>query len=185
VKIVPNNERWNEGERDWSFVPDPKNDIAAWERRTGFHLPDEYRKFLLKFNGGSVYPRLFKHSISPDILPSISPEEFVDRIYRWDQVEALNNGQGYGQGIPPKCLNIAETPGPLEILLSCDESDFGMIYGWIRSSNPWGTGTNKEKYLLAADFSIFLKMLYDDEEKTDYEGWFIPAYTPVIRELEL
>ena len=54
MKIVPNTERWNEGERDWTFVPDPKNEIAAWERRTGIRLPDEYRKFLLKFNGGSV-----------------------------------------------------------------------------------------------------------------------------------
>jgi hypothetical protein len=28
-------------------------------------------------------------------------------------------------------------------------------------------------------------MLYDDEDKTDYEGWFIPIYKTVQRELEL
>jgi hypothetical protein len=33
MKIAPTTERWNEGERDWSFVKDPRADIEAWERQ--------------------------------------------------------------------------------------------------------------------------------------------------------
>ena len=183
--IVPNTKNWNEGETDWSYVPDPSKEVQAWERQTGVSLPKDYRGFLLKYNGGSVYPRIFKHSISPQKLPSISPEEYVDRFYRWDQVFALFNGESYGRGIPKGYLNIGETPGPLEILISTKNEDFGKIFGWIRSSDTWGTGHNTEIYLLSASFTLFLKMLYDDEDRTDYEGWFIPIYKTLQRELEL
>jgi hypothetical protein len=183
--IVPNTENWNEGEFDWSFVPDPKSEIVNWEKRTGIKLPKEYRNFLFTYNGGSVYPRIFKHSISPSTLPSISPEEMVGNFYRWDQVLARFNGEIYGKGIPGGYLNIGDTPGPLELLIGIEGENEGQIYAWLRSSSPWGSGSNKEIHLLSASFPLFLKMLYDDEEKTDYEGWFIPAFETVSRELEI
>jgi len=183
--ILPNTMNWNEGETDWSFVPDPKNDIKNWEVRFGRKLPSDYKEFLLRFNGGSVYPRMFKHAISPSTLPSVSQEEILDRLYRWDQVVPLYNREGYGKGLPDGYLDIGETPGPLEILLSIREEDFGKIYAWVRSSNRWGTDSNTEIYLLAANFRTFLKMLYDDQEKTDYMGWFIPGCEDITKELEV
>ncbi|MBD2748177.1 SMI1/KNR4 family protein [Microvirga sp. BT688] len=58
--IAPLTERWNEGEQDWFYVKDPSEDIARWEGSTGHSLPDAYRRFMLAFNGGCVYPRLFR-----------------------------------------------------------------------------------------------------------------------------
>lgn len=184
MKIVPNTERWNEGERDWAFVPNPEFDVARWEQRTGLHLPKDYRQFLLKFNGGSIYPRLFKHRSSELPIQSNSSEEIVDRLYRWDQVEKLHDGDSYGKGIPPGYLCIAETPGLLEILVSCNATDHGMIYGWRRSSASWGTGSNAMKDLLASSFTSFLEELYDDVEQSDHDNWLLPAYAPLIRELQ-
>lgn len=185
MQILPNTQNWNEGETDWSYVPDPKNDIRNWERMTGGSLPDDYKSFLFRFNGGSVYPRLFKQSIPPSILPSISAEEILDRLYRWDQVVALYNRDGYGKGIPEGYLDIGETPGPLEILMSIRKEDYGNIFAWIRSSSPWGTGSNDRLFLIATSFKIFLKMLYDDKDRSDYSGWNIPGCESITRELDL
>ncbi len=183
--IVPNTENWNIGETDWSYVPDPANALQTWELNSGLCVPQDYRAFLSKYNGGSVYPRRFRHSISPETLPSISPEEYVDHFYRWDQVLELFNDQSYGRGIPQGYLNIGGTPGPLEILVSVGSKDYGQIFGWIRSSDQWGTGHNTTIYLLAHSFIQFLKMLYDDDARTDYSSWYIPAYKTVQRVLEL
>src|SRR2546422_204645 len=56
---------------DWSRVLKPSGDPARSERlmefegRIGFDLPDDYRNFLLKFNGGRV---VVEHDIrTPDI----------------------------------------------------------------------------------------------------------------------
>jgi hypothetical protein len=183
--IVPNSENWNEGEFDWSFVPDPKPEIVTWEEQTGIRIPKEYRNFLLKYNGGGVYPRLFKLSLSSITLTSVYSEQMVGNFYRWDQVVARFNGELYGKGIPRGYLNIGDTPGLIELLIGVESENEGHIFAWVRSSNPWGVGSNKEIFLLSLSFTLFLKMLYDDEEKTDYDGWSIPAFEAVKRELEI
>ncbi len=111
--IAPLTERWNEGERDWAFVKDPNHDIARWEESTGLSLPDGYRRFMLRFNGGRVYPRLFHCSMGrPDSQGEFTT--FIDPFYSWTKVETYTRGDMYGKGTPPEMLFIGCDPGALK-----------------------------------------------------------------------
>ena len=188
MKIAPYTERWNEGERDWSFVEDPRSEIEQWEKRESILLPPEYRKFLLKFNGGSVYPRLFKNTIGPlQLGPYVdnSSEDYVDLIHNWKTVESHWRGEIYGEGVPPKHLVIASTPGPVQLLMSLNSANFGAVYSWVHSTNKWGTDGNTEIFPQAHNFKAFLHSLYDDQEQSDYESWHLPIYDKLARELDI
>lgn len=179
MKIVPNTEHWNDGEMDWRDVPNAAGAVVGWEERSQTQLPLPYREFILKYNGGSIYPRMFKFSLQPDF----EQEELLYRIYRWDEVLSCVGSSPVN--IPPEFLKIAETPGPVEVLISVHGEDFGKIYAWIRSNAKWGTDSNQQVYLLADSFTVFLEMLYDDSEQSDYDNWYIPAYKTVMKDLEL
>lgn len=63
MKIVPVTRNWNDGEYDWSYVPSAEQSVTCWETGSKIRLPDDYRRFMLRFNGGSVYPRFFELSM--------------------------------------------------------------------------------------------------------------------------
>lgn len=181
--IAPVTERWNEGERDWSFVKDPSRDIVAWESRTGHALPDSYRRFMLAFNGGRVYPRLFRSAVPLERYPFIEPVTFVDPFYSWADVEEYSRGDVYGRGTPPDMLFIGSDPCGLEILMSLRAADYGQIFCWVHSMNIWGTDGNDWVWNQAPSFEAFLDLLHDEPDASDYEGWHIPIYDRLAKPL--
>jgi hypothetical protein len=181
--IVPVTERWNEGERDWSYVKDSSQDIVLWETSTGHHLPEGYRRFMLKFNGGSVYPRLFRYSVPLDLHPSTEPVTLVDPFYSWADVEAYSHGDTYGRGNPPDMLFIGCNPGGLEILLSLRPTDFGQIFCWPHNKTIWGTDGNDQIWYQAPSFEAFLDSLYEEADGSDYEHWHVPIYDKLAKPL--
>ena len=188
MKIAPYTEGWNEGERDWSFVEDPRSQIEAWEKAEGLTLPACYRDFLLEFNGGRVYPRLFKHTIGPLAAgPYVddTSETFVDLIYGWSTVESHWKREIYGDGVCPEYLVIAETPGDIRILMSVSPECNGKIVSWVHSTIRWGTEGNDRVYEQADSFEDFLISLYDDEEQSDYGGWRVPIYDTLAKEFAI
>jgi hypothetical protein len=185
MKIAPYTKRWNDGEKDWSFVANPSDEISSWERVQGITLPKDYRDFLVRYNGGKVYPRMFKHKMgSLQAGPFIddSGVTYLDLLYPWETVEMHWQGKTYGQGVPSRHLVIGENPGGIQVLMSLLQHDKGSIYSWFHSRTPWGKVGNTEKYLLANSFSEFLTGLYDDGN--DYDDWHIPLYDTLARELE-
>ncbi len=186
MKIAPYTENWNEGERDWSFVTDPRAAIEAWEKTNAMTLPDDYRTFLLKYNGGSVFPRLFKHKMEPlETGPYVDErgETYLDLLFPWKSVESHWLGKTYGKGVPPLHLVIGDTPGGIQVLMSLTPTERGKIYSWYHSTSPWGSGGNTKVHLLAGSFSEFLKSLYDDGD--DYEQWHMPLYDTLAKDVEL
>lgn len=181
MKIVPDSQNWNEGEFDWSYIPDAEPAVLIWEQATEIRLPEDYRRFILKFNGGSVYPRMFRFTVSGEGGFSSEQEELLDRIYRWDLVQA--NACTYGAALPTGFLLVAETPGAIEILLSVSKEHFGVIFAWSRTSHIWGGDTNSAIWRVADNFSDFLGGLYDDAETSDYDAWYLPVYGPIVRDL--
>ena len=188
MKIAPLTERWNEGERDWSFVKDPSAEIEAWERLEGVSLPGEYRAFMRRYNGGRVYPRLFRTEAA--LAGMLGPYEptsdlaYVDPIYDWATVEAHWRGQFYDRGVPPRHLVIAGTGGSIQILMALTAENFGRVFTWIHSTDLWGTDRNTRIWPHAASFSLFLDGLFDDENRSDFRHWRRPIYDTVARELE-
>lgn len=64
-----------------NFIPISSQDIAAFEQQIGYTLPDEYRQFLLKTNGGKPHCDLIK---TPDgelfythFFMGLAPEQTV------------------------------------------------------------------------------------------------------------
>jgi SMI1 / KNR4 family (SUKH-1) len=186
MKIAPCLEKWNEGERDWSFVKDPKSEIEAWENREGLQLPSDYKSFMATFNGGCVYPRLFKHTIPSTVVPNEAGESFVDTIYDWKTVEAHWSGATYDrESVPPNHIIFACTPGSIELLMALKDEQCGNIFAWPHFNSRWNTDPNTRIYLLAKTFTEFLRSLFDDERKSDYDGWHIPAYDKLAKNFDL
>lgn len=188
MKIAPHTENWNSGERDWSYVDDPSSAIAVWRRNTGLTLPADYECFMMTYNGGRPYPRLFKHNIGPitaGLYLDESGESYVDLIFPWSIVESQWRGEIYGNGTPPGHLIIAEAPGGIQILLSLEPASFGNVFSWPHSTDTWGTERNIKIYPLAESFLSFLRNLYDDEDGRDYDNWWLPAYEGILQDIDL
>jgi len=140
MKIAPITEGWNEGERDWSYVRDPTAAIEAWEEREALALPETYRAFMLRYNGGRIYPRLFRTPAA--LLGMLGPHvprsdlTCVDPIHDWATVEAHWRGQVYGQGVPPGHLLIAGTPGAIQLLMALITPTSGRICAWCIPPTP-------------------------------------------------
>lgn len=184
MKIAPYLKNWNDGERDWSYVKDPTSEIENWEKKSNISLPDDYRRFLIAYNGGSPYPRLFKHgmgSLTAGPYEDQSNETYVDIILSWESVESHWRGETYGKGIPPGYLLIAVTPGAIQVLMNID-SEKGQIVSWYHSTSPWGSGNNTEIYPIANSFTEFLGILYGNKE--DFDAWHLD-YEDLAKDLKL
>ena len=69
--------------------------MVRWEKSTGLSLPDAYRRFMLAFNGGRVYPRLFRYTVPLEFYPSTEPVTYVDPFYPWAGAERYWRGDIY------------------------------------------------------------------------------------------
>ncbi len=188
LKIAPLTEGWNNGQMDWSYVENPTEAIEHWEKDSGFTLPPSYREFMIRYNGGYVYPRLFKTPLlSGQSGPYYDDSNliYIDPVYCWKTVEINWNGEWYGRDpIPENYLLIAGTPAAIELLLSLNPNDFGYVYSWRHSVYKWGSDENSQIHLQAQSFAQFLEGLFDDNGE-DYENWYIPAYENLIRDIQL
>ena len=188
MRIAPVTERWNEGERDWSFVRDPAAAIEVWEGLESVSLPADYRAFMLRYNGGRIYPRMFRTPAAMQVLlgPYVATSDvtYVDPIHDWATVEAHWRGQVYGQGVPPAHLLIASTPGAIQLLMALAPTNRGEICAWIHSTDAWGTDRNQQIWPLAMGFGEFLDGLFDDEQRSDYLNWRRPIYDTLAKALQ-
>jgi hypothetical protein len=186
MKIAPYTKNWNEGERDWSYVSDPTSAIEDWERANNLKLPEDYRQFMIRYNGGRVFPRLFKHRMEPlkaGLYVDETGETFLDLIFSWETVEAHWQKRTYGEGVPPGHLVIGDSPGGIQVLMSVGPANSGTIVSWYHSNSRWGTEDNTKTYFLADSFAEFLRALYDNG--TDHNDWYIPIYDKIAKDLEL
>lgn len=181
--IAPVTTGWNEGEHDWSFVKDATADIARWERETGHKVPDDYRRFMLRFNGGRVYPRLFRYTVPLERYPSNEPVTMIESFYSWTDGQEYLRGEMYGRGTPPDMLFIGGDPGGLEVLLSLRPSDWGQVFCWPHTTNIWGIEGNSEIWHQADSFEAFIDSLFDGSDRSDYSAWHVPIYDKLARPL--
>ena len=185
---MPYTERWNDGERDWSFVKDPRIEIERWENETSHKLPSDYRDFMYRFNGGRVYPRNFRTALIVGLPtgPYVNNSDltYMDLILSWKSVEEHWRGKTYGKGVPPKHLVIAKTPGGIQLLMALTEKDNGKIYSWLHSTSEWGSEGNEQLHLQSNDFSSFLKSLFENDP-SEFKNWYGPTFQRLARDFEI
>lgn len=166
----------------WTAEGDAAAAIGALERAAGLRLPHDYRRFMLRYNGGRPYPNMFRHTArEPDGVENTT-EAFLDPLDDWDRVVAWS--RELGNRLPPKCLAIGADPGLLEIVLSLREADHGAVFSWVRNWGAWGSAENSYLCPQAASFSAFVGGLSDDAQQSGRQYWHTPRCAGLKRALE-
>jgi hypothetical protein len=94
--------------------PDPAQAPAAmirWEQANGITLPDDYRAFMQRYDGGRVCPLIFNYTIPRDRYPTSDPvpASYLDPLYDWAMVENIWNGGIFSRRNPPSMLVIGQS----------------------------------------------------------------------------
>ncbi|QLG39184.1 SMI1/KNR4 family protein [Paenibacillus sp. FSL W7-1088] len=131
--------------------------LQDFERINGVQLPQQYREFLLKYNGG--YPKPYYFTISKEqgigmvnIFYGIG--EMYDNLDK--KVDIFDDILDAG------FIPIADDSGGNQICLGLTEKHFGDVYFWIHDEDPEDLGN---MYFLAKDFGGFLEKLHDEIEE--------------------
>lgn len=157
--------------------------ISAWEHETGLRLPDDYRGFMLRYDGGRPYPLTFRHT-ALDAQGFENPSEhYLDPFYDWNRVVAWS--EELGNRLPPGTVSVGADPGLLEIVLSLREGDHGAVYSWVRNWGAWGNEENSYLCPQAPSFRAFVTSLFDDGERNGYDYWHTPRRERLKRDLDV
>jgi hypothetical protein len=157
--------------------------ISGWEHATGLRLPDDYRGFMFRYDGGRPYPNMFRRvALVPHEGECLS-EHFLDPFFNWDRVVTWS--KELGNRLPPESLAIGADPGLVEIVLSLRRDDYGAVYSWVRNWGVWGSEENSYLCLQAPSFAAFVASLFDDKEGNGYAYWHTPAGERLQRTLDV
>lgn len=140
--------------------------ISVVEKYAGFEFPIEYKKHLLKYNGGRCTPNVFKFN-----------ENGKDTDSCVDWFLAIYDGKYHNlryyieiykieeKRLPFHILPIAHDPGGNLICISCDTKDKGCIYFWDHEKEvDYSISDDTDysnMYLVAESLDRFLDDLYD------------------------
>ncbi|KQO04980.1 SMI1/KNR4 family protein [Paenibacillus sp. Leaf72] len=132
------------------------DDISEFEFKYELKLPDQYKHFLLKFNGG--YPQASTFKISDE-----EGESVVNKFYGIGDMKGslakifeILDGE-----LPAGFISIANDPGGNEICIGIGEKYFGNIYLWIHDMDSDEEMSNM--FLLSSSFDDFFDNLYEVE----------------------
>ncbi len=154
--------------------------IQIWERDNGVQLPNDYRSFMTRYDGGRVYPLMFRHTArEPGDAPNPT-EHFVDPFYDWGRVVTWR--AELGDRLPKQCLVVGGDPGLIELVMSLRQDDYGHIYSWVRNfGGPWPSPDNDYLCLQASAFREFVEGLFEnaDGDGRDYWDMFSEGQEPL------
>lgn len=139
--------------------PITSDELLAFEKKIGAVLPDDYKEFLLTYNGGKATPRRY------ETLDGVV-ESSIMMFLPLADIEGPNlslNHQTYNQGhmIPKNLLPIGEDPTGCQICMSIAGADVGTVYHW---SYDWEGEVFRASYKymrkIAGSFREFLECLF-------------------------
>nr|WP_052421250.1 SMI1/KNR4 family protein [Paenibacillus sp. FSL R7-0273] len=128
--------------------------LQDFERMNGVQLPQQYREFLLKYNGGYPKPYYFR----------ISQEQGIGMVNIFYGIgEMYDNLEKridiFDDIIDIGFFPIADDSGGNQICLGLTEKYSGNVYFWIHDEDPEDMSN---MYFIAKDFKEFLEKLYDE-----------------------
>jgi len=147
-----------------------EEELKEWERKTGYTLPKDYRKFLLQYNGGMIKPWLFRHD-HPEVFGN-NQEMLLDHLHDWHSVieSSYLDIPPDMSSRPPNHIEIGVDPGGGRIMLSLKSDNNGNVVYWLPTYMEWGVEPNNVLGSIAHSFTEFLQKLYDDGE-TEHGKW--------------
>ena len=132
--------------------------VRALEARLGRCLPDDYREFLLRHNGGRPEPRLFRIPKRGGAYTNSTVDWFL----------SLHDGQNSNlekdlhtlrDRIPPDTLPIADDPFGNVILIGLHDHQRGKIYFWDHEEEPESQPDWSNVVQIADSFDQFMREL--------------------------
>lgn len=139
--------------------------LKEFEHKFEMTLPNDYRDFLLTYNGGYPEPDGFW------IQGMDGNGSLVDRflgIHGGEHDNLLGYLEIYKERIPPNFLPIAHDPGGNLICMSVEGEDKGKIYFWDHEEeadpDQGETAGYQNVYLIADSFTDFFENLIDFDE---------------------
>jgi cell wall assembly regulator SMI1 len=157
-----------------------KTDISAFEQENAVLLPDDYRAFLLKHNGGAPNPRWFDCSDGTDVVHS-AVESFFSIYTKPETETGLSPNMNLTRTIrlykrtgtsrmPEELIPIGEDGVGNQICLCVSGEHTGCIYYWDHEMECTGGGTYEDGtpvtmwdncHFVANSFTEFLDSLYE------------------------
>ena len=138
--------------------PATSESISDFEGKIGSKLPDDYKNFLLKYNGGQPLPNSFKFFSNKEDGSSVDRFLSLGKEKNSNLLKYYNN---YKDRIPSYFFPIAHDAGGNLICISCSESDYGYIYFWDheKEQNHAHTDYWGNIYLIDKSFNRFITNL--------------------------
>lgn len=115
-----------------------------------FTIPNDYKEFMFKYNGGSFLECMIKNTLEGDLI--------LNWVCSWDRDDemSLHVVLDHSELIKEGFLAFADDPGGNEFLLNLNEHSNGEVYYWSHDRN---LVNGKNKILIANSFSDFLNRL--------------------------
>jgi hypothetical protein len=136
-----------------------ETDIVQLEHQIGVHLPDEYRAFLLRFNGGKPSPYCFPIRGMPK-----NPYGVIREFYGIEcPVLSSNlkwNCEVFWGDSPRDLLPIADTPGGNQLCLCLFGTDAGSIFLWDYYGAPRNPLSREGTFFVARSFQELIDGLF-------------------------
>ena len=156
-----------------SELPTNIEEIKKFEELIQAKLPEDYKQFLLKHNGGHPIRDAFK------LIPTINEknaEVGISRfyaLYDGDVSNITTKFQGTRGQIPDKLLPIAY--GDLgKICLGIKGEYYNKLYYWTTNYSFWAVDDYNYLYLIANSFTDFINGLFEME--VDDNGKIVRRY---------
>lgn len=134
-----------------------EDELQALERRLNATLPQDYRRFLKRVNGGRPNPRQFEGPTGDGSVIHF----FFTLDHRSKYYQIVEEIQAFVDRIPPKTLPIACDPFGNLVLLDIGAKSAGAIYFWEHENenmegDPWWDNIS----YIAPSFSDFVDSLH-------------------------
>lgn len=143
------------------------DEINDLEKYVGLTFPDQYKKHLLKYNGGRCSPNIF--SFYQNGRKNESDVDWFLAIYdgKYDNLkEHIKTMKLEEKRMPSFMLPIAHDSGGNLICISCDTEDEGYIYFWDHENEvDYNTSDDSDYsnlFFVAKSFNEFINGLKKD-----------------------
>jgi cell wall assembly regulator SMI1 len=145
-----------------AYEPITEDKLSQFEKELGRQLPQDYRQFLLRHNGGKPNPGKF--SVDIDGFRNTTVVQRFLGFHDTDADSFSRYSKIYENRIPDNLLPIATELSVDLICISINGDDYGKVYYW---DHNWEVTEGKPDYsnvhILANSFTEFLGTLYDDD----------------------
>lgn len=171
----------------WPNAAEMDKAVALWEAPTGCCIPKSYRDFMVRYNGGRVFPALIEVAVPDAMWAAVDKQTWCDPFLNWDMAMERWNGEIFGESTPKGLFFVAEDGFGLDFLMSLRPQDHGKIYCWQRGQDVWGQPGNDDTqlYLQAEDFTDLFNQLYETPEEDAFSFWKRVNYDIIAQNLVL